>query len=149
MQKDLYDEHIKDGGEKESYFIPILIGILFADLIIAIKIYTIAIPENSIAYGKNHVYYTDAISESEARKLGDYLKPYFFNDNSKADVKLDKENDTYIFCMPIKDASDINDQEFINAMKECPKDLSKDVFNNKTVRVDICDDKFKVLKSIE
>jgi len=148
MQKNIYNEHIKNGGEKASYFIPILIGILFIAVIIAIKIYTVAIPENSIAYGKNSIYYTNAISESEARKLGDYLKPDVFNDNSETDIKLDKKNNTYIFCIPIKDASNINDQKFINAMKECSKDLSKDVFNNDPVRVDICDTQLKVLKSI-
>jgi hypothetical protein len=149
MQINLYDEHIKSGGQKASYLIPTLIAILFSGLIIAMMIYSADIPDNSIAYGKNNVYYTNSVSEAEARKLGDYFKGDVFNDNSKIDFKLDKEKDTYVFSMPIKDASDINDQKFMDDMNECRKALSKDVFNNKPVRVDICDGKFKVLKSIK
>lgn len=147
IQKKLYDEHIINGGERASYFLPILIGFLLIASIIAIRIYTIDMPENSITYGQNKVYYTNAIKESEARKLGDYFKGDIFTDTSKIDVKIDKEQNTYVFSLIVNDDT-INNQEFINSMKDCSKDLSKDIFNNNPVRVDLCNDRFNVLKSI-
>jgi hypothetical protein len=42
------------------------------------------------------VYYTNAITESQAKKLGDYFKGDVFTDNSKIDIKIDKEKDIYL-----------------------------------------------------
>jgi len=147
IQKELYNEHIKNGGEKASYFLPVLICFLLLALVILSRIYTAAMPENSIAYGQNHVYYTNAITESQAKKLGAYFKKDIFTDNSKIDIKIDKEKDIYVFSLIVQDDA-VNNQEFINSMKECSKDLSKDVFNNNPVRVDLCNNRFKILKSI-
>lgn len=149
LQKDLYNEHIKNGGEKASYSLPIIIGVLFIALMIALSIYSEAVPKNSVAYGKNNVYYTNAVSESEAKKLGNYLKSQkMFTDNSEFDIKIDKEKNTYVYSIIVKDSTYTNNQEFINSMKEISKAISKDVFNNSPVRIDICNDQFKVLKSI-
>lgn len=149
IQKELYNEHIQNGGKRASYFLPIFIGVLYCSLVIGVLIYTADMPRNSIDYGQNHVYYTNTITKSEAKRLGDYFKSGdVFTDNSKMSIKIDKEKDIYIFSFMVKDDA-VNDQSFIDSMKDCSKDLSKDVFNNSHVRVDLCDNTFKVLKSID
>ena len=148
IQRKLYEEHIQNGGERASYFLPIIIGVLIFVFSAASFIYSAYIPEKSLDYGKNHVYYTDNITKSQAENLGDYLKSeIFFSSDSEIDIKIDKQKDIYVFSM-IVDDNYLTDEEFINAMKASSKLLSLKVFENNKVRIDLCNDRFKVLKSI-
>lgn len=147
-QQKLYIEHIQNGGKKASYLLPITICVIIAGLLIALMIYCDSIPSNSIEYNKNDIYYTDNVTNSEAKEVGDYLKSqHFFSNTSKVSTKLDKQNNIYILSVIIN-SDYLNDKELINLMHLFSNDLSENVFNNAKVRIDLCNTRFKVLKSI-
>lgn len=154
IQRGLYEEHIQNGGEKASYFLPIITGVLISALFIALYIYSTSyLPKNSLVYGKSNVYYTNSITKSQAKKLGDYLKSEgFFTNDSEKDIKIDKQKDFYIFSIIVKDDylknDSLNNKEFVKDMKAISKSLSQDVFENSKVQIDICNNRFKALKSI-
>lgn len=148
IQRQLYEEHIKNGGGRASYLLPIIIGALIFAFFAASIISSAYIPDKALDYGKSHVYYTDNITASQAKNLGDYLKSEsFFISDSEIDIKIDKQKDIYIFSM-IVDDSYLNDEEFIKSTKISSKYISQNVFENSKVRIDLCNNKFKVLKSI-
>ena len=147
-QKALYQEHIQNGGKRASYLLPIGIGILIFTLFLATIIYSQYIPDKTLDYNKNQLYYTDNVTEAQAKKLGDYLKSEgFFKDDSETTVKIDKQEDTYVFSMIII-AEYLNNEEVLNNMKLVSNELSVNVFENNKVIVDLCNNRFKVLKSI-
>lgn len=147
-QQKLYIEHIQNGGKKASYLLPITICVIIAGLLIALMIYCDSIPSNSIEYNKNDLYYTDNVTNSEAKEVGDYLESeHFFNNTSQISAKIYKQNNIYILSLVIN-SNYLNDKELINLMHLFSNDLSKNVFSNAKVRIDLCNNRFKVLKSI-
>jgi len=146
-QAALYEDHIRNGGEKASYILPVIICVIVSALLIAANIYSDFIPDNSLKYSKNQLYYTDNVTASEAKKLGDYLKTQgFFSDDSEVDVKIDKQNEIYIFSLIVTEDYQSNN-EFADNMKQACNELSENVFNNKKVRIDFCNNKFQIQKS--
>lgn len=153
IQLRLYEEHIQNGGEKASYLLPIVLGILLLALCIASAIYSSFLPHNSLSYNKNKLYYTDSITESEAQKLGNCLNSDgFFTTSSQDDVKIDKQKDRYIFSMILdnqyQNDNFLNSDELRKMGEELSKEISQKVFANSKVQVNFCDNKFKVFKSI-
>lgn len=146
IQRKLYEEHIQSGGERDSYFLPLIIGIILFSLSAASILYNAYVPQNSLDYNNNHLFYTNAITESQAKELQDYLKAEkYFTSTSEIDIKIDKEKDLYLLSLVVKDEY-LDSQEFINAMKAFSKELSQNVFENNKVRINFCNDRFKVLK---
>lgn len=148
VQHRMYEDHIKNGGERASYFLPIIIGLLIFSVSAASILYSIYVPKNKLDYGRNHLFYTSNITQSQAKKLGDYLNSDgYFTSNSKIDIKIDKKKDLYILSLVVE-GDYLNNKEFIQPMKAISKELSKNVFENNKVRIDLCNDRFKVLSSI-
>jgi len=147
-QQKLYIEHIQNGGKRASYFLPITICIIITGLLIALIIYCDFIPNNSIKYNKNELYYTDNVTNSEAKEVGDYLKSEgFFDNTSQISAKIDKQNNVYILSLIIN-SDYLNNKKLITAMNLLSNDLSKNFFANAKVRIDLCNNRFKVLKSL-
>jgi hypothetical protein len=147
-QTPMYQEHIQNGGKRASYLLPIIITILIFVVLIATLMYSQYIPEKTLNYNKSQLYYTDNVTELQAKKLGDFLKTEgFFKDDSQTDVKIDKQDNVYIFSMIIKDEY-INNEEVRDTFKLLSNELSLNVFQNNKVKVDLCNNRFKVLKSI-
>jgi len=147
-QTALYQEHIQKGGERASYLLPIITGILIFVLLIATIIYSQYIPDKTLDYNKSKLFYTDSVTELQAKKLGDFLKTEgFFKEDSQTDVKIDKQDNVFIFSMIIMEDY-INNEEVLNNMKLVSNELSVNVFDNSKVRVDLCNNRFKVLRSI-
>lgn len=147
-QQKLYIEHIQNGGKKASYFLPITICVIITGLLIALIIYCDFLPSNSIKYNKNELYYTDNVTNSEAKKVGDYLKSEdFFDNTSQVSAKIDKQNNIYILSIMIN-SNYVNNKKLITYMNLLSNALSKDVLDNTKVRINLCNNRFKVLKSI-
>jgi hypothetical protein len=94
------------------------------------------------------LYYTENVTEQEVIKLGEYLvtKPAFA-DGSKAQIQLNKEDNTYEYRIPIKKGLE-QDQEVIDTYKIIAGDLSKNVFNNKQVDIHLCDERLNTLRVV-
>ncbi|MFL0249378.1 hypothetical protein ACJDT4_03010 [Clostridium neuense] len=148
-QQKLYIEHIQNGGKRASYFLPITICLIITGLIIAAMIYCDFIPDNSIKYNKNELYYTDNITNSEAKKVGDYLESEgFFDNTSQISTKIDKQNNIYILSV-IVNGDYSHNKKLIAIMYLLSNDISKNVLDNAKVRIDLCNNRFKVLKSLD
>src|SRR5215218_9184236 len=79
-------------------------------------------------YNNGELYYTDNVTESDAKKLGDYLvKSGFFN-GRKITVQLDKAGSTYQFRMVVMPEKQ-NDETTMELLKPFAGEISEDVFN--------------------
>lgn len=147
-QLKLYNEHIQNGGQSASYLFPIIIGILIFSLSAVSILYSIYVPKNALDYGENHLFYTNKITESQAKKLGDYLNSEgYFTPSSKVDVKIDKQDTLYILSLVVE-GDYKSDKSYVEPMKAISKEISKMFFENNKVRIDLCNDRFRVLNSI-
>lgn len=147
-QLKLYNEHIQNGGQSASYLLPVIIGLLIFSLSAASILYSIYVPKNALDYAENHLFYTNKITESQAKKLGDYLNSEgYFTPSSKVDVKIDKQDTLYILSLVVEGDYKSN-TSYVEPMKAISRELSKNVFENNKVRIDLCNDRFQVLNSI-
>lgn len=145
----LYEDHIVNGGKNASYWIPLLICLLFTVLIIFTLSYTSHIPDSMIIVEGDELYYTDSINVEEVEDLGQYLaaNEFFVDDNNVISVKIDKTTDKYIFSLVISEVYQ-DDEEVIEYAKQLSYYLSTEVFNNSKVEVNLCDDMFKPLRKV-
>lgn len=148
FQRKLYEEHIQNGGQKASYFLPIIVGLIVFSVSAASIFYSIYVPDKVLTYTNNHLFYTNNVTETQAKELGDYLKTKsYFASNTQIDTKIDKQEDLYVLSLVVKEEYQ-NNEEFIKSMKAFSKELSQKVFENNKVRINFCDDRFKALKYV-
>lgn len=101
-----------------------------------------------LEYNNGELYYTRHVEAAEAEKLGNFLaKDSFYFDGRPKSVQLDKKTDRYIFRAVVlpnveKDTSNIMPFKALGIM------LSAEVFNHAPVDMEMCDEKFKTLRSI-
>jgi hypothetical protein len=99
-----------------------------------------------VAFGKNEVYYKgDGVTEVQAQKLGEYLeeKEYFDKKNAKS-IQLTKDEDDYLVHFVVDEKKITNDAR-LNWWK-LQYDLSKDVFDDKPVRIALANEKLEDLE---
>lgn len=147
-QSKIFKDHIINGGRKASYLIPVLVSTVITTILFALIFYTSNIPDQKLMFKSNELYYTENVQKSDAEKLGNYLSEQgFFTENSKISVKIDKKSTTYEFSL-IVDKSRLGDKEVEQSIKYLGEVLSKNVFNNNNVDINLCDSVFKPLKTI-
>jgi hypothetical protein len=99
-------------------------------------------------FNNGELYYTDNVTEADARKLGEYLvKTGFFN-GRKITVQLDKAGVTYQFRMVVQPEKQ-NDEPTAVLMKAFAGEISEDVFNDAPTELHICDDQLKTLRVLK
>ena len=99
-------------------------------------------------FNNGELYYTDNVTETDAKKLGDYLvKEGFFN-GKKITVQLDKSGSTYQFRMVVMPEKQ-NDEPTLLLMKAFAGQISEDVFDNAPTELHICDDQLKTVKVLK
>ena len=95
------------------------------------------------------IYYKgDGVTESDAKKTGDFLKKEFIQDDKKASIQITKEGEVYTmrFVYDKKVADTLKQLDDI--FKLLAAKASKDVFGGKKVNVALADDGFKDFKTI-
>jgi len=148
LQHKLYKEHIEKGGQIASYILPIITGLIVFSISAAWIFYSIYVPDKVLTYTNNHIFYTNNVTETQAKELGDYLKTKsYFASNTQIDLKIDKQEDMYVLSLVVKEDY-LTNEDFINSMKAFSKELSQKVFENDKVRINFCDDRFKALKYV-
>lgn len=149
-QKELYKKHLENGGNKASFVLPIIISLVFLGLIAFAMIYSINIPQNMKSINGDELYYTDSISSGELDKLEKYLidNQVLVNDGSQISVKIDKQQDIYKLSFVINKEY-LNDEESMEYFKSLGQGISQNVFDNKKVFIQYCDDTFKVIKTLD
>jgi hypothetical protein len=98
---------------------------------------------------KAEVYFKDGATESDAQKVGDYLKEAgFLTADKGASVQVTKENGEYtvrfVYNKEYYDKTEGLDEEF----KEYSAKMSKEIFKGDKVNIALADNKFKDFKKI-
>lgn len=101
-----------------------------------------------LEYNGGELYYTDNVTEAEAKKLGDYLVKEGFFDGKKITVQLDKSGSTYQFRMVVVKEKQ-TDEATMEIMKTFAGQISKDVFGGAPTELHICDDQLKTIRVIK
>ena len=99
-------------------------------------------------FNGGELYYTDNVTEADAKKLGDYLVKSGFFDGRKITVQLDKSGSTYQFRMFVVKEKQ-NDDATMILMKAFAGEISEDVFNDAPTELHICDDQLKTLRVLK
>jgi len=101
-----------------------------------------------LEYSNCELFYTPLVTEEKARKLGDYLvETGFFRKDNAGTVQITKEGDIYQFRMVVKEG-EADNMEFLKSVGMFAAHLSKDVFDNEMLVIDLCDKQFKTLQSV-
>jgi hypothetical protein len=102
-----------------------------------------------LEYGSTELYYTDEVTESEAKALGDYLEETKFTEGDETKtVQLTKEGDVYQFRMVVKD-SYLDDEDYEAIAAFYAYTLSEEVFDGEEVEIHLCDVKLETKKVVE
>jgi hypothetical protein len=101
-------------------------------------------------FNGTEVYYKTGVNKDEAVKLGNYLVSSEFADGNSKSVQLVKNEETgaYVFRMVTnKEARENDSYDFI--FKLMAIQISDSVFNKQPVDFDVCDDRFKTVKTFK
>jgi hypothetical protein len=124
--------------------------ILIAVVLVSIALLRITSCSNygkMLTFNGGELYYTPQVTETEARKLGEYLVKEKFFDGTKKTVQLAKNNGTYEFRMVVlKDGEKAPDAD--KTFTAVAKELSDNVFSGGKVAVHLCDNRLKTLRVI-
>ncbi len=101
-----------------------------------------------LKFKKGELYYTKNADEADAQKLGNYLvEQNFFTDKKEITVQLDKHEATNVFRLVVEPAY-VDNADYIDLCKTFSGEMSRDVFNNEPVEVQLCDDHLKTKRTI-
>ncbi|MDT5123388.1 MAG: hypothetical protein QOC96_2870 [Acidobacteriota bacterium] len=101
-----------------------------------------------LEFNKGELYYTSAVTEDEAKKLGNYLVIIGYFADRQVTVQLDKSSDTYQVRFVVQEGGEKN-EEALASFKLLVNMLSKDVFNGAKVEIHLCNDKLKTIKVVK
>lgn len=94
---------------------------------------------------KTSVYYKgDGVTESDAKKLGDWLEKNRGDNKNDLTAQITKDGDAYVVRMPVKEDAYNKDQERYGKIFWFMQSLISDnVFDGKKVKIILTDDKLK------
>jgi hypothetical protein len=149
-QSELYKMHVKAGGKTASFLIPVIICFIIILGLIAAMIYSINVPFTKMDFHGDELYYTKNVNKDEVKKLGNYLydNSFFKDDKITMAVKIDKISKAYIFSFPANREA-LKESKIIEYSKILSHNLSRDVFNGQKVKINLCDEAFNALKTVE
>lgn len=98
---------------------------------------------------KGEVYYKgDGVTEADAKKTGDVIKPFLFGGDKTASTQIMKDGDGYILRIVYIKAVYDTLKGADDAFKIMGAKVSKEVFGGKKVNIALTDDQFKEYKTI-
>ncbi len=96
-----------------------------------------------LALEGNSIYFTDPVSEEDARRFGDYLLEIGFFSGDGYMVLLKKDESGFQFHYPLKQALE-DTAGYFEAVKIVAGSLSQEIFAGQRVSVHLCDEYFNV-----
>ena len=99
-------------------------------------------------FNNGELYYTDNVTEADAKKLGEYLVKSGFFGGKKVTVQLDKSGATYQFRMVVMPEKQ-SDEATLILMKAFAGEISEEVFGGAPTELHICDDQLKTVKVLQ
>lgn len=122
----------------------LIILVIFCSLLIACNSYG----KKEEFYG-TEVYYTKSVDKEDVKRLGEFLVRSKFADGKTKSVQLTKneDNGNYIFRMVTNEkVQKENTYDFL--FKALAVQISDSVFSGKPVDFDVCDNRFKTIKTL-
>ena len=104
---------------------------------------------NPIPYvevNNGRLYYIAPATKAEATALGEHLTPNVFNGDEKL-IELSYTNGEYHILAPVRPGYE-NDMELRQELAVMALTASAEIFNNKTVKMDLCDQQYTVFASV-
>jgi hypothetical protein len=101
-----------------------------------------------LEFNNGELYYTDNVTEADAKKLGEYLVKSSFFDGKKLTVQLDKSGSTYQFRMVVVPEKQ-NDEATAILLKTFAETISEEVFNDAPTELHICDNELKTVRVLK
>lgn len=102
-----------------------------------------------LEYGKGELYYTEKVTELEAKNMGKYLTDVaMFPEGKKVSYLLDKDGETYIFKQIVGKEDYVTDQNYLEDSQMLAGFMSHELFNDKPVEFWLCDKTFEPLKKL-
>jgi hypothetical protein len=101
-----------------------------------------------LEFNKGEIYYTEKVTEAEARKLGNFLLDKNDYKGEKKTIQLTKEGNVYQIRGSIKEEL-INDTRTEQTMAWLCARLSKVAFDNNPVEFHITDESMKTVKVVK
>jgi hypothetical protein len=101
-----------------------------------------------LTFNGGELFYTDSVTEAQAKALGNYLvESKFYNGDPKT-VQLDKENGIIQFSMVLNDTL-ANSAEYQTMGVAFIDELQQNVFKGSKVEMNYCDEYMKLRKKIK
>jgi hypothetical protein len=91
----------------------------------------------------NSVYFTEPVSDQEARRFGEYLREAGFFSGNGFMALLKKDKSGFQFHYPVKEILE-DTAGYFEAVKIVAGSLSRDIFEGQKVSIHLCDEYFNV-----
>lgn len=102
-----------------------------------------------IDYKAGELYYTEAVTEAEAKKVGDVLQQYdYFNDQNEVSVQLHKVDGTYQLRFVVQ-PDKIEDASIIEAFTIIGTLVREAALDNAPTVVHLTDDELETIKELK
>ncbi len=149
-QKQLYQEHIKTGGKSANLIVPAVLSIGVALLLVYLMVIFANMPERSMKLFNDELFYNDATTEEERKKMASYLEAVglFAQDNVVVTAKIERVENGLEVGFVIAPAY-LKDEQALKTFENFYKDLKSDVFPGETITMQLTDNIFRVLKVIQ
>ena len=137
----------------QSRWYRILFGLCFSVVGVAKLCNGLVLLTGTTKYGavlkvnQSDLYYTTAVSKTEAEALGDYLVQAKFFDGRQLSVQLTKEGQTLQVRFPVKPGFE-KDEAYAASVGVAAEELSQKVFRGQPVEIDLCDSELKTLRTV-
>jgi hypothetical protein len=97
----------------------------------------------------SQLYYTSAVTETEARQLANHLETQFLKDSSnRGTIQLHRSENTYQVRFVVKEWSETNDLTVLGFQVYGVR-VSQEVFNGAPVEVHLCDPSFNTVRVLK
>jgi hypothetical protein len=104
-------------------------------------------PGTRLDFNGHELFYTDNVTEADARQLGDYLVKVGLFAGDTVRAQLDKAGATYQVRLAMQPGTQ-NDLELRRALRTLTAEISAGAFNGAATEIHACDDQLKGCKVI-
>lgn len=101
-----------------------------------------------LEFNQGELYYTKAVDEAAAKRLGQFLVDEKYFDGTRKTVQLDKAGGIWLLRMVVKAGMD-QDEDYANLVKLFGMQVSNGVFSSEALMVELCDERMKTLRSVK
>ena len=103
-------------------------------------------PSATLAFGGSELYYTDPVTDDEARAVGEYFqKAGFFGNDRATSVHLGRDGATYQLRFIVTDAAAAADPGTMAAFSELTGTMAEEALGAQAVTMHLCDSEFRTL----